>query len=154
MTEIVFRNDRDWSVIDAEPCRVKAFTPWARVEKGQVVAFGGMTAPYASIEIECDQLPDGATGFITHQIDFLHLWSAFNERGVAEDEEVIVFWTKKKLRTSARLFSTFMPKLWVLIFPKGAFDLMNDPNSMPELTDAEYRRLQSPLVDWKPDVMT
>jgi hypothetical protein len=34
-------------------------------------------------------------------MDFLHLWSAFNE--VRDDEEVIVFWVKSDLRKSARL---------------------------------------------------
>ena len=37
MTEILLRNDKEWSVIDGELCRVKVFTPWARVENGRVI---------------------------------------------------------------------------------------------------------------------
>src|SRR6266700_2228755 len=66
---------------------------WARVDDGRVIA-PTKTEPYASIVVECDALPQKATGFITHRIDFLHLWRAFNERGVRDDEEVIVVWTK------------------------------------------------------------
>jgi hypothetical protein len=71
-SEIVLLRDKEWSVIDAELCRVKAFTPTATVDEyGGVTAAGSM--PYASIEIECPALPQDATGFITHKLDFLPL---------------------------------------------------------------------------------
>jgi hypothetical protein len=96
VTEIVFLKDRDWSAIDGEACRIMSFTPMGTVVGGRAVALD-KTAPYASIKFECTRLSHEATGFITHQLDFLHLWSAFEERGVADDEEVIVFWTKTNL---------------------------------------------------------
>lgn len=152
MTEILLRNDNEWSVIDREVCRVKDFTPSARVEGGRVIALS-KTDPYASVIIECRQLPADATGFITHRTDFLHLWAAFNERGIAEDEEVIVFWTKKGLKAYARLLSMFMPRLWVMICRKGAFELMMDPDINPQLSGLAWLEATSALVEWKPDVM-
>ncbi len=152
MTEILLRKDREWSVIDGGACRVKVFTPSARVEDGRVTA-PSKTEPYASIVIECDLLPQDATGFITNRTDFLHLWSAFNERGVREDEEVIVIWTRRHLKSYARLLSIFMPRLWVMICRKEAFELMTDANFKPELTGLARWEAQRPLVEWKPDVM-
>lgn len=143
MTEIVLRSDTEWGVIDGEPCRVKVFTPWASVEDGRVTALS-KTAPYASIEIECGALPQDATGFITNRTDFLHLWRAFNERGVREDEELIIFWTRRYLKRYARLLSIFMPRLWVMICPREAFELMSDPNFKPELTGRQDGRRSDP----------
>lgn len=82
--------DEDWRPLDGEICRVKAFTPLAgRVEGTEVKSFT-RGLPYASIEIESPALAEPTTGFITHKLDFQHLWQAFNVRGVADDEEVIV----------------------------------------------------------------
>jgi hypothetical protein len=148
-TRPVFRTDKDWSVIDSDACRVKAFSPMATVEGGRVLAQTS-TEPYASIVLECDGRPGEVVGLITHKIDFAHLWAAFKERGVREDEEVIVFWTKKNLKKSARLMSKFMPKLWVMICPKGAFELMTDANFMPELAGMARWEAQRPLIEWKP----
>jgi hypothetical protein len=153
MTELVFVKDKEWSVIDAELCRVKRFGPLATVENGNVRALD-RSVPYAAVEFECEALPQDATGYITHRLDFLHLWSAFNERGVAEDEEVIFFWTKKNLKSYARFVSRFMPRLWVMVCPKEAFELMTDLNFKPELDGLERWKAQEALVEWKPEVMT
>ena len=146
--KIVFLKDKEWSVIDGELCRVKLFTPLsAIVEDGRVVAVD-MTKPYASIVIECTKLPQDATGFITNKIDFLNLWSAFNERGVGENEEVLVFWSRKNYKTLARLLpSVGMPKLWVMICRAGAYEMWTDPQ-----IETTSEGLQT-LVQWKPDVM-
>jgi hypothetical protein len=152
VADVVLLKDKEWSVIDGELCRVKDFTPWAKVEDGRVIGFS-KTDPYASVVFECSGLPQDATGFITHKLDFLHLWSAFNEVGVGEDEEVLFFWTKKNLKPYARLLSKAMPKLWVMVCPKGAFELMTDPGFKPELTGLARWEAQRPLVEWKPEVM-
>lgn len=152
MTEILLRNDKDWSVIDGEPCRVTAFTPSATVEDERVTAHS-KHAPYATIDIECLGLAHDATGFITHKTDFLHLWSAFSERGAREDEEVIVFWTKSYLKRHARMLSKFMPRLWVMVCPKEAFELMTDADFKPELSGLARWEAQKARVEWKPDVL-
>src|SRR4051812_42869961 len=123
MTEPVFRNDRDWRTIDGRVCHVKVFTPMATVENGDVRAPDKVT-PYATIEFDCEALYQDATGYITHKLDFRHLWNAFIERGVGDDEEVIVICVKSQLKRSARLVSKFMPSLCVWVCPRGAFELM------------------------------
>jgi hypothetical protein len=153
VSEIVLLKDKDWSVIDGDACRVKRFGPLATVEDGRVRSLDwGM--PYAAIDIECKRLPhDDVTGFIGHKLDFLHLWSAFNERGVGDDEEVIVIWTKKHLKRYARVVSKIMPRLWVMVCRKEAFELMTDQDFRRELTGQARWKASEPLVEWKPDVM-
>ena len=149
---IVMLKDREWNEIDSEACRVINFTPLAAIENGEVKAFD-KTTPYASVLLECKKIPTRIEGFITHKIDFIHLWVALKERVLAENEEVIVIWSKKHLKTSAKLFSAVMPKLWVMICPKGAFELMTDPNSKPELNGEARWNATKPIIDWKPEVM-
>lgn len=146
------RKDSEWKIIDGEPCRVIDFIPSAIVKNGKVIT-SNKTEPYASIILECKKLPQEIKGFITHKIDFLHLWTAFKERGVGQNEEVIIFWSKKYLKSYAKILSFFMPKLWVMICPKGAFDLMVDSNFRPELSGEARWNAQKPLVEWKPKVM-
>lgn len=146
------RKDNEWSTIDGEPCKVTEFTPSATIENGKVI-FPNKTEPYASIIFECKKLPQKTKGFICHKIDFQHLWAAFNKRGVKENEEAIIFYSKKHLKSYAKLFSAFMPKLWVMICPKGAFELMTNPESRPELQGEARFLAERPIVEWKPRVM-
>jgi hypothetical protein len=91
-------------------------------------------------------------GYITHKIDFGNLWAAFKERTVREDEEVLIFWTRRNYKRFVKLFSAGMPKLIVVICHKGAFDLF-DPSYMPELTGDARAKAMAPIAHWKPDVM-
>lgn len=150
--EITLRHDKEWSVIDSEACRVISFTPTASVENGKVIA-SNKTEPYASVILECKKLPQQIRGFICHKIDFRHLWAAFKERGVSENEEVIIFYSKKHLKNYVKFFSVFMPGLWVMICPKNAFELMTNPESRPELQGEARFLAERPIIDWKPEVM-
>ena len=109
--------------------------------------------PYAGINMECESLGRDITGYISHKMDFEHLWAAFKDRTVREDEEVIIFWTKKNYKRGASLFSAFMPKLWVMICPKGAFELMTNNTCKPELAGEARWKAQKPIIQWKPEVM-
>jgi hypothetical protein len=146
------RKDSEWSVIDSEPCKVINFTPLALIEKGKVIT-NNKTEPYASVILECKKLTQQTKGFICHKMDFQHLWAAFNERGVKENEELIIFYSKKHLKSYAKLFSAFMPKLWVMICPKGAFEIMTNPESHPELQGEARFLAERPIAEWKPEVM-
>lgn len=145
--------DSDWSIIDGDACRVVEFTPLGSIVKDGKVIDMDKTTPYASIALECKKFPKNITGYITHKIDFLHLWMAFKERGLNENEEVIVIWTKKHLKIYAKIFSLAMPKLWVMICQKGAFELMTDSNWKPELSGEARWNATKPIADWKPEVM-
>lgn len=154
-SKIALIKDREWSVIDGEACRVIDFSPL-----GSLIDINGKllstdkTMPYACITLECEKLGH-IRGYITHKMDFAHLWAAFKERTVKEDEEVIIFWTKKhyKGKGYARLFPKFMPKLWVMICPKGAYDLITKQNFKPEITGEARAKATLPIVEWKPEVM-
>jgi hypothetical protein len=145
--------DKEWCQIDGEACRVTDFTPLGSVvdKDGKVKAMD-MTTPYASIIIECQKLGKNITGYITHKIDFGHLWAAFKERTVSEDEEVIIIWTRKNYKRFI-VASPMMPKLWVMVCPKGAFESMTDNMYNPELTGEAWWNSIKPIVEWKPDVM-
>lgn len=145
--------DEDWRPLDGETCRVIEFRPLAGSVEGTEVKSFDRGVPYAAIEIESPALAEPTTGFITHKLDFQHLWQAFNVRGVADDEEVIVIWNKSNLKRPARWFSRTMPGLVVWVCPKNAYELGNNPNLRPELKGQEWFDAVSPVVEWKPDVM-
>ena len=146
--EIVLWKDKEWSIIDADPCRVFSFHPLGSlVDINDQVISMDKTTPYASIHLECKKLGNNITGYITHKVDFKNLWAAFKTRGVKEDEEVLVFWTKKHYKKFV-FSSIFMPKLWVMICPKGAYNLLINPDVKPNLGGKPMI-----VVDWKPEVM-
>lgn len=148
--EITLLRDADWKPIEDCACRVTEFNPLgSRVEDGEIISTPN--CPYASVNLECSKLPQEAVGFICHKLDFLNLWTAFHVRGVAPDEEVIIFWSKRHLKWFAKLTSFFMPRLCVMICPKGACELMNDPNFRPELTGEARFLAKRPIVTLKPD---
>jgi hypothetical protein len=145
--------DSQWSVIDGEPCRVIDFVPMASIKEGKIFAID-KTKPYASVALECKKLPTTKNGFITHKVDFMHLWAAFKERGVKQDEEVLIFWSKKNYTNIIyEIFSAFMPRLWVMICKKGAYKLLANPDSRPELHGEARYLAERPIVDWKPKSM-
>ena len=144
--------DSQWSTIDGEPCRVIDFIPMASIKEGKISAIDKKT-PYASVVLESKKLPTETRGFIMHKVDFMHLWLAFKERGVKQDEEVLIFWTKKHYKGVYKIVSAFLPRLWVMICKKDASELMTDPDSRPELQGKARFLAQRPIIDWKPEVM-
>ena len=144
--------DEDWRPLDGEMCRAHSFTPLAGTIEGTQVKSSSLSDPYASIEIETPLLAEQTTGFITHKLDFQHLWEAFNDRGVADDEEVIVIWAKSNLQGMARRMSRTMPGLVVWICPKGTFEITNDPNH-GGLEGTAWFEAVKPIAKWEPDVL-
>lgn len=104
--------------------------------------------------IECNKLQGKATLYVTHKLDFANLWKAYKERGIKEGEEVLVMWSNKHYKSwLIKLASATMPKLWIMVCKKGAYELMTDKNFKPELTGEARFLAERPLVEWKPDVM-
>ena len=139
---------KDWLAIDGDICRATQFTPRAKVKNGKVVS-PGVSTPYASLVLENPKFEQGTTAFITHKVDFLHLWTAFLDVGVKDDEEVLISWNKKQ-ETVLQFVARIMPKLWVAICRRGAYELSTDPNSRPELDELERLFAQKPIIDWLP----
>jgi len=123
--ELSLLTDREWSVIDGEACRVLEFIPYGCITEGRIIA--GMTGPYASIILECKNIQGTITGYITHRIDFRHLWEVFEERTIQENEEVIIIWTKQHYKIKSLRYFRGFPKLWVLVHRKGYLDFNADP---------------------------
>lgn len=152
-SEVTLLKDSQWRVIDGELCRVINFVPMSLVKDGKVLTLN-KTTPYASITLECKKLPKKITGFICHKMDFMHLWLAFKERGIKQDEEVHVFWSKKHYKKLYKIFfPAFLPRLWVMICPQGAFELVTNPNYRPELRGEARWNARKPIAEWKPGVM-
>jgi len=144
--------DSQWSAIDEELCRAVDFVPIASVKEGKILAIG--KTPYASVVLECEKRPTKIKGFITHKLDFIHLWTAFKERTITQDEEVLIIWTRKEYKNIIyKIFSTFMPKLWVMVCPKEAFELATNPDYKHELKGEARWKARDPIIDWKPEVM-
>ena len=154
-SEIVLWKDSEWSHIDGELCRVSAFsTLGSLIDANGKVHTTSRTMPYASLALECKKLGKNITGYITHKMDFQHLWAAFKERTVDEDEEVIIIWTKEHYRHRlTKLLTPFMPKLWVMVCPKGAYELMVESDYKPELSGEARWHAMKPIIQWKPEVM-
>lgn len=143
-SEITLLRDREWSLIDGEVCRATDFD--------DTISHLNKSMPYASITIECRKMPNKIKGFITHKIDYKHLRDAFGM--LKEDDEVLFFWSVKHYKHKIySLLSNTMPKLWVMICLKGAFELMTDQNYKPELQGEARFLAEKPIVEFKPEVM-
>lgn len=164
--------DGEWASIDGRLCLITDFVPLAKVENDQVVAISS-TTPYCSVHLKCEDSTDDITGFISHKTDFAMLWAAFNRRtevpgtrievrspefnsvGLGQDEEVWLVWTRKSYRAVAGIFGRFLPRLVVMVSPKGAFELSLDRTGKirPELQGKARAMATLPLVTWTPEVM-
>ena len=149
--ETLLRKDSDWDAVEGQICKVVEFTPLAEVEDGQVKS-AGRAMPYASVELECDARAHRIVGFITHKLDFKHLWAASNERTIADDEELIIIRNRCGLKGPAKFFSPFMPKLVVWVCKKGAYELITT-DVRPDLQGEARFKAERPIVEWKPKVM-
>lgn len=156
-SDITFLKDSQWAVIDSEPCKVIDFYPFLHLVKdGKVTSQGKETyTPYASIVLECIKLPkQKITGFITNKLDFINLWTAFKERGIKPDEEVIAFWSKKHYKVKwLKYLPSIWPKLWIMICHNGAYKLMTDQDYKPELTGEARFLAQRSIIEWKPEII-
>lgn len=165
-SEIILRKDREWSLIDSELCLITDFLPLmgSMVKDGKAIS-PVITEPYASITIECKKYHSKVTGFITHKMEFINLWSAFRERGINEEkEEVLIYWTTKHYKYKIlKILSAFMlailgasnlPKIIVMICPKGTYK--SCPDGFPLLPEKEVLVFVYGLMSlkwWIPDVM-
>ena len=152
-SETVLWKDSQWSAIDGEICRVSDFNPWgSSVDTNGKVHAMDKTTPYAGVTVECKKLGKNATGFICHKEDFKHLWAAFKHTEGNENEEVLVIWTKKHYKKVYKFVAPIMPRLWVMVCSKEAYDLF-DSDYRPELGGEARWDAMRPIIEWKPEVM-
>ena len=155
--KLLLINHHDWGVVAEEPCRVVQFNPSCYIKDGKFLKNKTLKpyAPYATVLLETLMSSDTIKGYITNKTDFTNLWKVFQERTVKEDEEVIICWTIQNYRyTWLKYLSVLLPKLWVMIFPKGHLEFMADPNWQPESGKRpSAEEMLVPIVSLKPAIM-
>ena len=152
--ELSLLKDREWSVIDGEPCRVIEFSPLSCIKEGKIL--GEKSLPYAVIILECKKVQEVIRGYVTNKTDFINLWKVFKERTIKENEEVIICWTKQHYKYRwLRYFSVIYPKLRILVCRKGHLEFMADPkNWQPDSGKRpSSEEMLRPIVDLKPEIM-
>lgn len=147
------RSNSQWDTIEEEICRVTDFVPLGDTYKEGRVQTINSSTPYASVTLECRKFPEKIIGFICHKVDFTNLWLAVKEKRVKDDEEMLIIWSKKHYKRLYKPFAFLLPKLWVMICPKGAYELMIDNNYKPELSGMARWEASKLIEEWKPDVM-
>jgi hypothetical protein len=149
---MVLKKDSEWDKIDGSICRVISFDSYSLVKNGEILSFA-KDEPYASVILECNGEQDNIKGFITHKIDFLNLRESFNDQVSGEESEVIIVWSKSRLKFLAKLFSLFMPKLVIWLCPKESYKLMTDNDYKKELSGELRYKAMAPIKEWKPFVI-
>lgn len=144
----VLGKDVPWKLVEDYLLRVVSFTPLGSVN-GDRVHSARSTMPYAILSVECLELDKVFTVNVAHKVDFLHLWRAFNQRGISEDEEVLVGDFASKRRGFLRVFGSFLPRLFIWICRKGHLErVVND--DWGGLTGEAWAEAMMPLEMWEP----
>ena len=151
--ELTLLNNKQWSIVESKLCRIINFNSIASVRNGKIITTS-RSLPYASIIFECSSQTKKFKGFITHKEDFKNLWTAFEEREIDKNEEVLFFWSQEHYKNMFySMLSMFMPKLWVMICNKNSFELHTNSNFKPELTGEARWLASQPIKEYKPDVI-
>lgn len=154
--EIIFLKDRDWRVNDGRLSLIREFKPFlgSKVENGMAITVDS-SIPYASVEFVSHNLPNQATGFITHKEDFINLWKVFNDRGIASNEEVIFYWSTKHYKSKIVGFlSKMLPKMAIYVVPSGTYQTVSDMD-LPKVDTANVMYYALAAKDaWIPEIMT
>jgi len=69
--------------------------------------------------LTCSKAAASVIGLIFHKEDYKHLRMVFER--VKQDQEVLIVLSNKHYKRWAKVFSPFMPKLWVMICSVGVF---------------------------------
>lgn len=154
--EPILGKDIPFKSIENKMCKVLEFNPFGKVENGKVLA-PKISKPYASLTIERDNPSAIFELLIPHKIDFKHLWEAFVERPKNKNEEVVIFWSKNYKNRFLKPFSAILPKLRVMVYPKGSFEKFKNPEWRNQFKGEagfhkELEELQ-PITEWKPDII-
>lgn len=141
----VLGKDVSWQLIDGQFCRIRDFVP---IELELVKKYH----PYAIITIECKKLPDSlAIWPVINKIDFKHLQEVFLKRKLKGDEEVLIVYSSKYWGKLLKIFSVFLPKMHIMIYPKGYFEKFADINWWEKEVKGEAGFIKiKPIAEWKP----
>lgn len=145
-----------WSAIDGELCLITNFHPMlgSKVENGVVFSVD-KTIPYASVSLTCRRATETITGFITHKLDFQNLWAVFEERGLGDREEALMYWTQTHYTNFvARLLSASMPKVIVMVCKKGTYESVPEGFPLQDGDEVMVCVYGLDAIEWRvPDVI-
>jgi hypothetical protein len=130
-----------WQAIEGEFCRIAHFTPYAKVESGEVKTISTML-PYALLTVELPDFrhnPDYnyqekyttmtvrpthyASLPVMNHLDFRNLWQVFKETSVNLDiTDILVICSPCQRRSITKLFSRVLPSLIIQLHGKGALE--------------------------------
>ena len=111
----VIGKDIPWKRVEGWGLRVTHFTAFASVKGNKVKAYS-RTLPYAILTVDHGKLPSETKLYVTHKEDFRHLWQAYEERGISEDEWVVVYDFNPMRPRWRRLLAFGLPRLLVSVW--------------------------------------
>ncbi len=117
------RRDKEWRSIESELSLVQDFIPLGSVVEDGIAKNQDKSTTYASISVSSKNIDGKITGYIMHKEDFLNLWLVFKDRRIdRKKEEVLIYWSTKHYTSKVtQLFSITMPKILVMVCPKGTY---------------------------------
>jgi len=98
---------------------------FASIQDGAIQS--DQTGSYAALGVECPTLTREALIVVSNEIDFRHLWELYEDRLVADDEEVLLVHVPADHEGIGRLVAKSLPCLDIMVYPKGHFKQAYDP---------------------------
>jgi hypothetical protein len=125
---LVIGKDIPWDAIINAFCRVKSFTSRAKVESGRIKdTTPGLYYAFLCIELpRIKDMPSEAFMPINHKLDFRNLWKIYKERGLSQDEEVLVVYSPTRQSKLGKILTGILPKLVIRIYPRGSLEKIYD----------------------------
>ena len=114
--------DLPWKQFDWHFFRVEHFLPLSSVEQGRIKDISKFK-PYAILRVydpNFESEDEELSLPVLHKLDFIHLWEVYRQRGITQDEEVVVHYEPP---SGARmLFGNIFPQLRIEVKPQGSLD--------------------------------
>lgn len=107
-----------WKTVKNVHLRIKHVTKLATVAANGEVKSANPTMPYALLQVENGTHPNEFQLPITHRLDFVNLWSIYEERGISANEEVLVAYTPLG-GVLGFFLSGIQPSLTFFIYPSA-----------------------------------
>jgi hypothetical protein len=133
----VIGKDVPWDSITDMICRVIEFNPFAKMVNGKVSGQRGF--PYASLIVEPEKLPGIFEIRVLSEVEFSQLWRGLIEQEADKDKEAVVLWSYGPKNGIIINVPPVLPKLEVLVYPKGSFDeKLRNPDRSNENREEEW----------------
>ena len=143
---LLFGTNIDWDKLHM--WRANHLTSLGSIVEGKAVP-PGSGQPYGLLTVEMPKLSGHTTALValTHREDFLNAWMIFNDRGLAEDEELLVSYCPPQ-KLLFRLAASILPRLMFQVYSAGNLErrmsLSGDEMAAMEANHEEPRHIVCP----------